>query len=383
MKILCLDQVSQLGGGQLCLLDLLPAFLESGWEIRVMAPGEGEYAVRLRALNCKVVPLHLAPLSNGQKTLRDQFSYLRSMLLMVGQLRRLLRVWRPDLLYVNGPRVLPAAARVSRKEGIPLLFHAHHRITQGSALRLAQSSLNVSRASVVACSSYVASSLAARVEGSRIRVIYNGVRDQEELPLRAPSPIQNVGIIGRIDPEKGQLDFVRAARTVVRRFPDLRFHVIGSPQLSPERYACQVLKESEGGFVRFHGWRRDISKVLRSLDLLVVSSPYTEATPRVILEAFSAGVPVLAYALGGIPEIIEDDVTGFLSAPTPEALAKRMIEILETNEVILHDVAQRARFMWEERFRIDQWRASVCDCVTNALRPNGVGFGAREPQVTV
>jgi glycosyltransferase involved in cell wall biosynthesis len=383
MKILCLDQFAQLGGGQLCLLDLLPAFLGNGWEIRAMVPGEGEYTARLRALDCQVEQLRLAPLSSGRKTFTDRFSYLASVLQMTGLLRKQLRGWRPDLLYVNGPRVLPAAARVSRQEGIPLIFHAHHRIAEGSALRLVQTSLNASRASVIACCSYVASSLTPRVPRSRIRVIYNGVHDYGQSPIRRALPIQRIGIVGRIDPEKGQLDFVRAARTVVSRFPHVEFHVVGSPQLSAGGYSDQVLKESEGLPVHFHGWRDDISLVLRSLDLLVVSSPRSEATPRVILEALSANVPVLAYALGGIPEIIEDNRTGFLSPPNPEALASRMADVLETDLGVIDFIAQRARSTWQERFHIDRWRALVCNCVTRAAVANRSEFATEQPQMNI
>jgi glycosyltransferase involved in cell wall biosynthesis len=383
MKILCLDQFAQLGGGQLCLLDLLPAFQRNGWEIRALLPGEGEYATRLRALDCGVEQLRLAPLSSGRKTFTDQFLYLASVVQMTAQLRKLLRGWRPDLLYVNGPRVLPAAARVSREDRIPLVFHAHHRIAGGSALRLVQTSLNASSASVIACCSYVASSLTPRVPRSRIRVIYNGVSDYRQSPFRRALPIQKVGIVGRIDPEKGQLDFVRAARTVAQRFPHVQFHVVGSPQFSAGGYSGQVLKESEGLPVHFHGWRDDVPCVLRSLDLLVVSSPRSEATPRVILEAFSAGVPVLAYALGGIQEIIEDNRTGFLSAPTPEALASRMVDVLETGLGAIDLITQRARSTWQERFHIDRWRALVCEWLARAARSNRTEFAAQELQKTV
>ncbi len=383
MKIMCLDQFAQLGGGQLCLLDLIPSFQENGWDVRTVAPGEGEFATRLRAMDCRVEQLRLAPLSSGRKTFIDQFSYLTSIVKMTGQLRKMLSEWRPDVLYVNGPRVLPAAARISRQEGIPLIFHAHHRIGEGSALRLVQSSLNASRASVIACCSYVASSLTPRVPRSRIRVIYNGVDDRREAAARATSPIRNVGIIGRIDPEKGQLEFIKAARTAAQRFPQVQFHVVGSPQFSSGEYYDQVRKASEGLPVRFHGWRHDVSAVLRSLDLLVVSSPCSEATPRVILEALSAGVPVLAYALGGIPELIDDNRTGFLSDPTPECLALRMAQILEADTGVVDLVAQRARTAWQERFNIHRWRTQVCDYVTRAVRTNRPEFAAQEAQMTV
>ena len=381
MKILCIDQFAQLGGGQLCLLDLLPAFHRNGWEIRAMVPDQGEYAARLRASHCHVDQLPLPQLSNGKKTFTDQLRYLASVVRSTGQLRRLLRAWKADLLYVNGPRVLPAAARVSREQEIPLIFHAHHWIAETSARRLVQSSINASKASVIACCQYVASSLSPRVPARRIKVIYNGVGDYRCSPARRCLPIKNVGIVGRIDPEKGQLDFVRAARIIARRFPHVRFHVVGSPQFSAGEYYAQVLNESQGLPVHFHGWRDDISTVLDSLDLLVVSSPGSEATPRVILESLSAGVPVLAYSVGGIPEILDNNQTGFLSAPTPDALASHLAEILETDPVVVELIAQRACAVWRERFHIDRWRALVCDALTRAAIANQPALATEQPQM--
>jgi glycosyltransferase involved in cell wall biosynthesis len=381
MRILCIDQFAQLGGGQLCLLDLLPAFHRNGWEIRALVPDQGEYAERLRASHCHVEPLALPHLSNGKKTFTDQFRYLASVVRATSQLRKLLRVWKADLLYVNGPRVLPAAARVSREQEIPLIFHAHHCIAEASGRYLVQSSINASKASVIACCQHVASSLSPRVPANRIKVIYNGVGDYRCLPARRSLPIRDIGIIGRIDPEKGQLDFVRAARIVASRFPHVQFHVVGSPQFSAGEYYAQVLKESQGLPVHFHGWRDDISDVLASLDLLVVSSPCSEATPRVILESLSAGVPILAYSVGGIPEIIDNNQTGFLSMPTPDALASRMAEILETDRVVIELIAQRARAAWREKFHINRWRDHVCDTLTRAANANQPEFATQQPQM--
>ena len=101
------------------------------------------------------------------------------------------------------------------------------------------------------------------------------------------------------------------------------------------------------------------------------------------MEALSAGVPVLAYALGGIPEIIEDNRTGFLSTPAPEALASRMAEVLETDLTVVDLIAQRARAAWQERFHIDRWRARVCDSLAQAVRANRSEFATGQPQMTI
>ena len=79
------------------------------------------------------------------------------------------------------------------------------------------------------------------------------------------------------------------------------------------RYAAQVRTDAEGLPVEFAGWVDDIYACMAQLDLLLVPSAGHEATTRVILEAFAAGLPVIAFASGGIPEVVDDGVTGLLA----------------------------------------------------------------------
>ena len=116
----------------------------------------------------------------------------------------------------------------------------------------------------------------------------------------------------------------------------------------------EVHRLAEGLPVEFTGWRDDVGAVLRDLDLLLVPSTAAEATTRVIMEAFSAGVPVVAYAIGGIPEIVRDDENGFLvHERSPEALAARVKDAMEAD---LDKIAQHARADWESKFTVKRYR---------------------------
>jgi hypothetical protein len=90
------------------------------------------------------------------------------------------------LLYVNGPRLLPAAAWVARARSIPLIFHCHHRILQPIAARLTGEALRWSRASMIACCRFAAEPLVRYLPGERSRVIYNDV--SEPAWTRRPRP---------------------------------------------------------------------------------------------------------------------------------------------------------------------------------------------------
>jgi glycosyltransferase involved in cell wall biosynthesis len=186
----------------------------------------------------------------------------------------------------------------------------------------------------------------------------------------ATSP--RIGVIGRLESEKGQLEFVKAARLVFQKFPECRFAIIGAPMFSDDTYYRQVVTASEGLPVEFPGWQSDLSRTFADLDLLVVPSSPIEATTRVILEAYSAGVPVVAFPSGGIPEVVRDGETGFLAAArTPEALADRIVGVLERDAAAIATVRNRAKLFWSENFRLDVYREKVCEVLAQTACRNG------------
>src|SRR5262249_32974414 len=82
----------------------------------------------------------------------------------------------------------------------------------------------------------------------------------------------------------------------------------------------------------FAGLRPDLDRFLPFFDVLVLPS-FTEGLPNVVLEAFAAGVPVVATAVGGTPEVVEDGVSGHLVPPgDPDALAGRVRDVLASEE---------------------------------------------------
>jgi glycosyltransferase involved in cell wall biosynthesis len=107
---------------------------------------------------------------------------------------------------------------------------------------------------------------------------------------------------------------------------------------------------------------------LRTLDLLVVPSASEGGIPMVILEAFAAGVPVLATAVGGVGEVLSDGQNGFLlPSPSASAIERRLRELLPHRDLLAR-AAERAHRIWRERFTAERYRNEVWETVASGVR---------------
>jgi glycosyltransferase involved in cell wall biosynthesis len=373
-RILFVEQFSELGGGQRNLLDLLPAVIERGWKVTVAAPcdasGEGGLFEKAQALGAGTARIGIGNYSAGRKNVKDAARFVLDTI----ALGRWIARQDFDLISVGGARLMPAVARGAK--GRAVVFQAQHFLGKSYAVAMTNRAIRRSHATVIANSNHVAAQFQDAIE--KVHVVYNGVaeipfREARESPgtgsVFKPGAVFKVGIIGRIAPMKGQTDFLRAAAVVARELPEARFVICGAPMFTAQSYVDEVHKLAANAGdalpVDFLGWRDDVGGVLADLDLLVAPSTAAEATTRVILEAFSAGVPVVAYAIGGIPEIVSDGETGFLVPECgPGALARKILDVAKRD---LRDVARRARADWEQRFTIARYQREMTDLMASVL----------------
>jgi len=167
------------------------------------------------------------------------------------------------------------------------------------------------------------------VHPSKIRVVYNIVapaessstqRARKEFGLTSEFVI---GSIGRLVAQKGYSVLIKAAKEIVRVNPNVRFVVVGGGE--QEAYLSEMVKEADLGdrFI-LTGWRRDARELLQAFDLFV-STSLSESFGNVLVEAGMAGIPVIAPRIDGIPEIVEDGVTGQLLYPSKSIQDKRSL----------------------------------------------------------
>jgi glycosyltransferase involved in cell wall biosynthesis len=200
-------------------------------------------------------------------------------------------------------------------------------------------------------------------------VIYNGVAGPRDLLRRPAGSPPRVGCVGRIAPEKGQLEFVATAAMVNRTLPECRFVVHGASLFGSPDYEASVHQAAVGLPVEFPGWADDVYAAMQCLDLLLVPSTKVEATTRVILEAFAAGLPVIAFGVGGIPEVVEDDVDGVLVRSTEE-MARATIALLG-NPARRIEMSTVARETWTRRFALERYQREVLDTLLTVMQEHG------------
>jgi glycosyltransferase involved in cell wall biosynthesis len=152
---------------------------------------------------------------------------------------------------------------------------------------------------------------------------------RQSLGIDGPSPL--VGTVGDLVPDKGYPYLVQAVPRVLTAVPEARFVVVGAEKESPA-YTARVKAIAErlgvASKILWLGHRGDVPELLSAFDLFVVSS-VEESFPLAILEAMAAGLPVVATAVGGIPEGVRHGETGLLVPPAQsDALADAVIRVL-------------------------------------------------------
>jgi len=158
----------------------------------------------------------------------------------------------------------------------------------------------------------------------------NSVRDELLRELKLDRESFLIGLVARLEEVKGHRYFLEAAAQVARKHPKVHFVLVGDGQL---RGQIEQQAASLGISNRLHllGYRNDASRLAAAFDLAVLSSLH-EGLPNSVMEAMSAGVPVVATAVGGTKELVSDGETGYLVPPAnADAMAERMTWAIEHN----------------------------------------------------
>ena len=339
-KILYVIINLEIGGSERQLCALVSGLDRSRFSPHVCClMGGGPLAPRLRNEGIPLSIYRFLPIDYSRKA--------RAACTLFGQVnkvRRLMRSLRPAIVHAVLPGACITGGLAAWLARVPVLITTRRSLgiyKEGRFfLRVLENIVNIRADAVVANSEAVREDTLRRerIDARKVRVICNGV---DEVPPAPPGGWRK--LIGRepggpviclpanFFPYKGHADFLEAAARVHRDCPDALFVLIGDGRLRPD-IERRIRNLGLGGSVLLLGSRPDAAAVMRLCDIIVLSS-HEEGFPNVVLEAMAAGRPVVATAVGGVPEAVVDGVTGILVPPrAPGRLAEALLHLLSNVE---------------------------------------------------
>jgi glycosyltransferase involved in cell wall biosynthesis len=345
IRVVFVDHVARLSGGEIALLRLLPALAEHV-DAHVILGEDGPLVDRLEELG---IPVEVMPLAPSLRDLRKESvspggldpRVLARLPLYVLRLTRRLRRLDPDIVHTNSLKAALYGGVAGRLARVPVLWHVRDRISDDylptRAVTLVRVAARAVPRAIVANSRATLETLPHR--GSA-RIVYDPVpQDVAQAAARARNDLA-VGIVGRLAAWKGQHVFLDAFATAFRGTA-ARARVVGSALFGEDAYAESLHELADklgiGGQTEFRGFREDVWSELAELDVLAHCSIAPEPFGQVVLEGMAAGLPVVATDAGGPAELIANEVDGLLVPPNDaDALAAAL-------ERLARDPALRAR----------------------------------------
>lgn len=331
------------GGAERQLYYMLSALKQRNVRLKVLSLTRGEFWEEpIRRLGVPIVWV-------GQNSSR---------LARLGRIITVLRSDKPHVLqsqhfYTNLYAV--GAARVLGVREIGALRSDAVNEVRDSGAVLGKLSLVTPRLIVANSGAAVRNAKALGLSGPRVHMLPNVVDATQFVPhsARRPGPI-NVLAAGRLGKEK-RFDRLLSIAAAVRRDSRVPFRLTiigdGPEQRRLEEQARRLALLP--GIVEFRGRLASPAAAFRDADIFVLTSAF-EGTPNVILEAMASGLPVVATNVGGVPEIVEDGVTGYLADPEDElSFGHAMARLLE-NEPLRLEMGGRARARVLADHSIDQ-----------------------------
>ena len=369
-RILQLLATGGSGGAQESYTGLLLRLDRSRYELRALSLSAGSAVQRLRSLGVGVEII-------------DEPDDERA----VGQLSRWLRRNEIDLVHAHMYRAEVVGTRAAVAAGTPVIVATvHSSRVRSDEDRALLASLAPAMDRLIVPSQSIARKVRAEGRDARFAAIPNGVdlsrfaspvppcrlRTEFDIPANAPL----LGVVARLEPEKGHRHLIAAMAAILGEAPDAWLAIVGEGS-EADALRAQAASLGVAERVVFTGRRDDVTAVTADLTIALLPS-LREAQGISILEAMALRRPVVAAAVGGIPEVVTDGVDGLLVPPAdPAALAAAAVRLIR-DPALRERIAEAGYRTVAERFSIDAQVRRIEEMYDEELARAGVlqGGGA-------
>ena len=346
MKILYVSSFSEMvGGGEHSLLSLM-RHLPDRFQPQLITPESGLFSQKVEESGVAVDTLPMPPL--GLKIFKA-----------LGCWKRWVEKEQPDLIHANNSRAAFYAGVTGKRLGIPVIFHC--RIAEKDAL---MDAILMRLVSAVVCNSR---SVAERFDHLKlpVSVIYNGVETASSTGAveLSPKPERLMLFVGRISEEKQVEVTLDAFARLAESDTGLHLAIVGADADGFEAYADSLRelcsKHAWGARVHWVGEQEDVARWYDASDLLMLTSKH-EGFGRVLVEAMAHALPVVAYSVGGVPEVVEDGEQGLLvKAGDVNGLVASCTAILNNSD--MHKKMGEAGLLRAAEFSMQRHVEQMCE----------------------
>lgn len=353
------------GGGQKSLLLLMKGLNREKFKPLLVtgAKGllyEGAIEIGVQAI-CISIPEELLDIS--RETLKldpfSLFAYKKKLAPVISQLREVIDKEKINLIHSNDNFSRIVAPLAVHGYNVKCIAHLRDIFLPSFKNWIILRTIGLLNNKTIAVSEAVKKQFPFWLE-QKVRVIYNGIDPSEfngqdrtsfRQELGADADTLIIGTAGRLVQIKGMEIFLQAAKEILKQTTRVTFVIIGEGEY---RAKLENLAKNLGVFpyVKFAGFRKDMSRVMNSLDVFVLCSTVPEAFPRVILEAMACAKPVIGTYLGGIPELIGEDSGILVPSRDADSLAKAILSLMVNREKIQR-MGRAGRKRVEENFTIE------------------------------
>jgi glycosyltransferase involved in cell wall biosynthesis len=340
----------------LSIVHVLSSFGMGGQERVVLDLATGQAAAGHRVLTVSLAPPPDGPLAAEFEQKGLEIATLpkragRDLVLMV-ELHRLFRARAADVVHTHNPQPLLFSALAARASGAALV-HTKHGVNPDSARRMAMRRAAGRLVGAFVCvseSTAVVARERRECRPHRLHVVPNGIdlarfgpdleaRRAVRAELGIPEDAFAVGTVGRLYVEKGHAYLIRSLAPALTD----RFHLVITGE-GPERanLAAQAAALPRKDCVHLTGNRRDVPRLLAALDAFALTS-VSEGLPLVLPEAMAAGLPIVATAVGGVPQVVADGETGFLVEYGDEEALRARLRALDADRDLARKCGETGR----------------------------------------
>jgi len=388
VRVLYVSHTAIVSGGERSLLDMLAALDGAVEPLLATPPGQLQELAEARGIRTTPITgtagsLRLHPLHAPRA--------LVEMTITAAQVRRAAARHRAELVHANSIRagIVLALASIRRT---PTVVHVRDCLPTSRVSEATLRLLASTATTVLANSRYTAASVRAMAPRARLEVVHNAVdlerfdpqridRATARRRLAAPDggpPL--LGVVAQISPWKGQETAIEALALLRAEDVDARLLLVGGAKFvsaatryDNEAYLARlralVVDAGLEDRVVWLGEREDVPEIVRALDVLLLPS-WEEPFGRAVVEALALEVPVVATAVGGPREIVEDGCEGYLVAPRePQAWAEAIRRVLESPDRGA-TMGRAGRSRVEREFTFSQHARKLLDVYRRAGEPS-------------